>query len=74
MASQTPQLVLAMIRGYPAADWVWDRTGLSGPGCYPEYRGTHQVRGRVRTGQWFRFTIPTTLAPIMNLSFHRIVT
>jgi len=48
-------------------------TGLE-PGCYPEYRGTHQVLGQVRTGPQVHFTVPTTLAPIKIWSSHCMVT
>ena len=68
------EIVLAMVPGYPAAVRVWNRTRLSSPGCHPEYRGTQRVRGRVRTGLWFHFTVSTTLALIKYLSSHRIMT
>jgi len=67
-------LVLATVLGYPAAVRVWNRTGCSSPGCYPENRGTHRVRGRVGTGPRFHFTVLTTLAAIKYLSSDRIVT
>jgi hypothetical protein len=67
-------IVLATVPGYPAAVRVWNRTGCSSPGCYPENRGTHRVRGRVGTGPRFHFTVLTTLAPIKYLSSDRIVT
>jgi len=66
--------VLTTVPGYPATVRVWNRTGWSSLGCYPENRGTHLVRGRVRTGSRFHFTVPTTLAPIKYLSFDRIMT
>jgi len=68
------QVVLATVPGYPAAVRVWNRTGWTSPGCYPENRGTCRVRGRVRTGPRFHFTVPTTLAPIKFLSSDRIMT
>jgi len=55
--------VLTTVPGYPAAVRVWNRTGQSTPGCYLESRGTCRVRGRVRTGPRFHFTVLTTLAP-----------
>jgi len=67
-------LVLPTVPGYPAAVRVWNRTGWSSPGCYPENRGTHRVRGRVRTRPRFHFTVPPTLAPIKYLSSDRIMT
>jgi len=69
-----PELVLATVPGYPAVVRVWNRTGWSSLGCYPEDRGTNQVRGRVRTGPQFHFTVSTTLATIKYLSFDRIMT
>ena len=66
--------MLATVPGYPAAVRVWNRTGWSSPGCYPENRGTHRVRGRVGTGPRFHSTVPTTLAPIKYLSSDRIAT
>ena len=68
------KLVLATVPGYPDAVRVWNRTGWSSLGCYPENRGTHRVRGWVRTGPRFHFTVPTTLAPIKYLSSNRIMT
>jgi len=44
------------------------------PGCYPENRCTHRVRGRVGTGPRFHITVPSTLAPNKYLSSDRIVT
>jgi len=41
---------------------------------YQENSGTQQVRGRVRTGPWFHFTVRTTLAAIKYLNFCHIVT
>ena len=67
-------VVLATVPGYPAAVRVWNRTGRSSPGGYAENRGTHQVRGQVRTGPRFHFTVPTTLAPIKYLSSDGIMT
>jgi len=67
-------LVLATVPGYPAAVRVWNRTRWSSPGCYPENRGTHRVRGQVGTGPRFHITVPSTLAPIKYLSSDRIVT
>jgi len=67
-------VVLATVPGYPAAVRVWNRTGRSSPGGYAENRGTYQVRGRVRTGPRFHFTVPTTLAPIKYLSSDGIMT
>ena len=67
-------VVLAMVPGYPAAVRVWNRTGWYISGCYPENRGTHRVRSRVRTGPWFHFTVPTPLARIQYLSSDRIMT
>jgi len=67
-------LVLATVPGYPAAVRVWNRTGLSSSGCYPENRGTQRVRGRVGTGPRFHITVPATLPPIKYLSSDRIVT
>jgi len=57
-------IVLATVPGYPAAVRVWNRTGCSSPGCDPENRGNHRVRGRVGTGPRFPFMVPTSLAPI----------
>jgi hypothetical protein len=65
--------VLATVPGYPTAVRVWNLTGFSRPGCYPDMRGTHGVRGRVGTGTWFHFTVLTTLTPIKYLSSDRIV-
>ena len=70
----TPWLVLATVPGYPAAVRVWNWTGSSTPGCYPENRGTHRVWGQVGTGLRFHITVPSTLAPIKYLSSDRIVT
>ena len=67
-------LVLATVPGYPAAVLVSIQTGWSSPGCNPENRGTHRVRGQVWTGPRFHFTVPTTLAPIKYLSFDCIMT
>jgi len=67
-------VVLATVPGYPAAVRVWNRTGWSSPGCYPENRSTHRVRGRVRTGPRFHFTVHPALAPIKYLSSDRIMT
>ena len=67
-------LVLATVPVYPAAVQVWNRTGLSSPGCHPEKRGTRQVQGRVRTALRFHFPVPTTLTPIQYLRFDRIMT
>jgi len=67
------QLVLATVQGYPAAVRVWNRTGLSSPGCYPGYSGTYRVRGQVRTGPRFPFTVPTTFGPMNYLSSHHIM-
>ena len=72
--SYVAQLLLPTVPGYSAAVRVWNQSGLSSPGCYPETRGTHQVWGRVRIGPRFHFTVPTTLAPINYLSFDRIMT
>ena len=68
------ELVLATVRCCPAAVRVWNRIGPSSPGCYPEYRCTRRVRGRVRTGSLFHCTVPTTLARMRYLSSHRIMT
>jgi len=67
-------LVLATVPGCPAAVRVWNRTGWSSSGCYPENRGTQQVRGRVGPGPRFHITVPATLPPIKYLSSDRIVT
>jgi len=67
-------VVLATVPGYPAAVRVWNWTGSSTPGCYPENRGTHRVWGQVGTGLRFHITVPSTLAPIKYLSSDRIVT
>jgi hypothetical protein len=67
-------LVLATVPGYPAAVWVWNRTGWSSPGCYPENRSTHRVRGRVGTGPRFHITVPATFAPIKYLGSDRMMT
>jgi len=69
-----PQIVLAMVPDYPAAVRVWNRTGWSSSGCYPENRGTQRVQGRVGTGQRFHITVPATLRAIKCLSSDRIVT
>jgi len=53
-------VVLAMVPSYTAAVQVWNRTGCSSLGCYPENRGTHWVRGRVGTGPRFHITVPAT--------------
>jgi hypothetical protein len=66
--------VLATVPGYPAAVRVWNWTGWSSSGCYPENRGTHRVRGRVGTGPRFHFTVTSTLAPIKYLSSDHIAT
>jgi len=65
---------VSMVPGYPAAVQVWNWTGWSSPGCYPENRGTHRVRGRVGTGPRFHITVPSTFAQIKYLSSDRIVT
>jgi hypothetical protein len=67
-------VVLATVPGYPAAVRVWNRTGWSSPGCYPENRGTHRVRGRVGPEPRFHITVPATLAPIKYVSSDRIMT
>jgi len=72
--SSQSYVLLATVPGFPAAVQVWNRTGWSSPGCYPDNRGTHWVRGRVRTGPRFHFTVPTTLPPIKCLSSDRIMT
>jgi len=63
-----------MVPGYPGAVRVWNRTGWSSPGCYPEKRGTHVLRGRVGTGPRFHIMVPATLAPIKHLGSDRIMT
>ena len=67
-------LVLATVPGYQAAVQVWNRTGWSSCGSYPEDRGTHRVWGRVGTGTRYHFTVPTTLTPIKYLNSDRIAT
>jgi len=67
-------VVLATVPGYPAAVRVCTRTRRSSPGCDPQIRGTNWVRGGVRTGPLFHFTVPTTLTPIPYLSSDRIMT
>jgi len=67
-------VVVATVPGHQAAVRVWNRTGRSGSGCYPENRGTQRVRGRVGTGPRFHITVPATLPPIRYLSSDRIVT
>ena len=67
-------IVLATVPGYPAAVRVWNRTGWSSSRCYPEYRGTQRVRGRVVTGPRFHITVPASLPPIKYLSSDCIVT
>jgi len=67
-------LVLARVLGYPAAVRVWNRTGRSSPGCYPDNRGCHWVRWRIGTGPQFHFTVPATLAPIKYLNSDHIAT
>ena len=67
-------LVWATVPGYPAAVRVWNRTGWSSSGCYPETRGTQLVRAQVGTGPRFHITVPATLPPIKYLSSDRIVT
>jgi len=71
---QLARVVLATVPGYPAAVRVWNRTGWSSSGCYPENRGTQRVRGRVGTGPRFHITVPATLPPIKYLSSDHIVT
>jgi len=66
--------VLATVLGYPAAVRVWNRTGWSSPGCYPENSGIHRVRRWVGTGPRFHFRVPPTLAPIKYFSSDRIAT
>ena len=68
------QVVLATVPGYLAAVRVPNRTGRSSLDCYRENRGTHRVRGWVRTGLRFNFTVPTTVALIKYLSSDRIMT
>jgi hypothetical protein len=68
------ELVLATIWGFPDAVRVWNRTGWSRPGCYPEYMGTCEVRRRVRTGPQLDFTVPITVSPIKYLNSHHIAT
>jgi len=67
-------VVVATVPGHQAAVRVWNRTGRSSLGCYPENRGTQRVRGRVGTGPQFHITVPATLPPIRYLSSDRIVT
>ena len=67
-------LLLAMVPGYPAAVRVWNRTGWSSPGCYPENMGTHRVRGWIWTGPRFHCMVPTTFAAIKYFNSHRIAT
>jgi hypothetical protein len=73
-ALNATQLVSATVRGYLAAFRVWNRTGWSSSGCYPEHRGTQRVRGRVGTGARLDIAVPITLPPIKYLSSDRIVT
>jgi len=68
------EVVLATVPGYPAAVRVWNRTGWSSPGCSPENRGTHRVRGRVGPEPRFHITVPASLAPIKYLSSDHIMT
>jgi hypothetical protein len=67
-------VVLATVSGNLAAVLIWNRTGRSSPGCYPDNMGTHQVRGLVRTGSLLHFTVPTTLAAIQYLNSHNLGT
>jgi hypothetical protein len=67
-------LVVATVPGYPAAVRVWNQTGPSSLGCYPEDWGTHQVRGQVGTGLRHDITVHTSLAPTRYLSSDRIAT
>jgi hypothetical protein len=70
----TMRVELATVLGYPAPVRVWNRTGWSSAGCYPENRGTHQVRERVGTTLRFYITVPATLAPIKYLGSGDIMT
>jgi hypothetical protein len=74
MAGTVPELVLAMVADYPAEDRVRNWTGWSSPGCYPENRGTHRVRGGVGTRPLFHITVPATVGPIKYLGSDRIMT
>jgi len=67
-------IVLATVPGSPAVVRRLNRTRWSSPGCYPENRGTHRVRGWVGTGPWFHIMVPATLAPIKYLGSDRVTT
>jgi len=67
-------IVLATVPVYLAAVLARNQTRWSSPGCYPENRGTHRLRGRVGTGPRFHFTVPTPLAPIKYLNSSCIAT
>jgi hypothetical protein len=67
-------VVLATVPGCPAAFLVWNRTGCSGPGVYPELRGTQRDRGRVWSAPRFHLIFATPMAQILYLSFDCIMT
>jgi hypothetical protein len=68
------KIVLATVPGYPAPVRGWNWTGWYSSGCYPENRGTHQVRGQVGTGPRFHCTVRTILTPIRYLNSDCIAT
>jgi len=61
---QPMHLVLATVPGYLAAVQDWNQAGLCGPGGHRDSRCTNRVRSQVRTGLWFHFKVPKTLAAI----------
>jgi hypothetical protein len=71
---RTFTVLLSMVRDHPAAVQVWNRTGWSSPDCYPENKGTHQVRGRVGTGPRLHTMVPANLVRIKYLGCDRTMT